>query len=106
MKTDLVPAYRRPLFPELAQTIPVRQITALVGLRRTGKSTLFFQLIDHLLEKGIPPTTILYFSFDEHVEHLDELLNAFQKQVFKKNFDEQTVFVFLDEVQKLDDWQN
>ncbi|MCL4386610.1 MAG: hypothetical protein M1326_09925 [Cyanobacteria bacterium] len=30
-----------------------RQIVELVGLRRVGKTTLFFQIINHILEEGI-----------------------------------------------------
>jgi len=52
-------------FKELEKYLKVRQIIAIIGLRRTGKTVLMLQLIDKLLKEGVEPKNILYFSFDE-----------------------------------------
>ena len=42
-----------------------KEILTLLGLRQTGKSTLVFQLIFDLLQKGVGPERIFYFTFDD-----------------------------------------
>lgn len=82
-----------------------RQIIELAGLRRTGKTTLFFQLVNFLLQTGIEPYSIWYFSFDEQKYNLDELFAEFKKQT-KKDINTDKLYIFLDEIQKLKDFQS
>jgi len=51
--------YKRKLFFRLAQYLDTRQILVVYGLRRTGKTTLMYQLIDFLLKNGVPRKQIL-----------------------------------------------
>ncbi len=95
----------RTIFQELKSSLNLRQITILTGLRRVGKTTLLFQLIDALLKKGVSPYQILYFSFDENQYALNEILEFYQHHVLKKELREvDRLFIFLDEIQKLDQW--
>ena len=96
---------RREIFSSLIGTIHKRQIVEIVGLRRTGKTILLFQLINHLLESGVEPFSILYFTFDEERIKIEELLKIFSKQT-EKNFKTEKIYIFLDEIQKLPDFQN
>ena len=41
----------------------LRRIVVMSGARRTGKTTIMYQLIADLLEKGIKPQNILFFTF-------------------------------------------
>lgn len=77
-------------------------------MRRTGKTTLFYQLIQSLIEQKINPKNILYFSFDESIEELRDLINFYQENIVKKEIGKERhkYFIFLDEIQKLKDWQN
>jgi len=77
---ELAPEQARDLFAQLEPLLTSRQILSVVGLRRTGKTTLLYQLIRRLLEKGIKKDSILYFSFDEKVESVEEVLQAYQEQ--------------------------
>lgn len=95
----------RKFLASLKQHIENRQIIELTGLRRTGKTTLFFQLINFLLQKGVDPYSIWYFSFDEQKYSLDELLVEFKKQT-KKDINTDKLYIFLDEIQKLKDFQS
>jgi len=45
--------------------MPLPQIIALTGLRRVGKTTLMFKIIEDVIRKDFDPRNILYFSFDE-----------------------------------------
>jgi predicted AAA+ superfamily ATPase len=96
---------KRFFFSTLKRFADKRQIIALTGLRRTGKTTLLKQLINDLISRGVLRKNILYFSFDESVESLDSMLNEYS-MLTKVDYKKEQVFVFLDEVQKLKDWQN
>lgn len=96
---------KRKLFQKLADDLEKRQIIEITGLRRTGKTTLFFQLINQLIEQNIDPFRILYFTFDEEKPDLDALFETFTLQT-GLDYKEEKLFVFLDEIQKLEDFQN
>lgn len=102
---ELIHTYKRPLFDSLAVRLHKRPIISITGLRRTGKTTLLFQLIQKLLEDGEEKANILYFNFDEYVESLDELFDSY-RELYKKNFRDAKVYLFLDEIQKVDNWEN
>lgn len=106
VRKELVPPYRRKLFSEIKKYAKQRQIVAIVGLRRTGKTTLFYQFIEHLIKDGVNPKNILYFSFDEKVEELRTIINLYQERILKKDIANEKLYIFLDEIQKLNDWQN
>src|SRR5688500_17169883 len=62
-----LPKWRRAVFRELAQWAsepPAGRAVLLSGARQVGKTTLFQQLIEHLLSKGVPAKNILYATFD------------------------------------------
>lgn len=99
--------YKRELFHQVVGYLDARQIVVIYGLRRTGKTTLMYQLIDYILRSGIPKKHILYFSFDEKVTSLEELMKSYSELVLAKEISkEKRIYVFLDEVQKLEDWEN
>ena len=102
---ELSQEYRRALFYELAANLPKRPILSIVGLRRTGKTTLMFQLMQNLLEQKTPKDNILYFNFDEYAEGIDELLDSY-RETQNKDFRADRTYVFLDEIQKVNDWAN
>lgn len=85
------------------------------GPRQIGKTTLLLQIIDHLLAEGMSPHRIFRLQFDELPE-LQILENAileisrwFSTNILKKTFnqaahDGEQAYIFLDEVQNLQDW--
>ena len=106
VKKDFAPIFKRNLYLDIQRYINLRQIIAIVGLRRTGKSTLFYQLIEELIKNKIRPENILYFSFDETKVELDKLITLYKENVLKKDISQEKVYIFLDEIQKLEDWEN
>lgn len=98
--------YRRKIFDEIKKTyFQYKQIIVLTGLRRVGKSTILYQLIEELLKNGVNPKNILYFSFDEIVEDPIKVLEEYAR-ITKVNWKEEKVFLFLDEVHKLKNWSS
>ncbi len=95
----------RELFSQIKSLIPARQIIALTGLRRTGKSVLLLQTINHLIKQGTDRLDILYFTFDYERPTIETLLAEYQLQTGKKADRNRKIFVFFDEIQKLPDFQ-
>lgn len=107
VKTDLLEAYRRPLFNEIKDYLEDRQIILLYGLRRVGKTTLLYQIVDHLLGVGIEANRIMYFSFDETSGDIRDVLKSYEAKVLRKPIEElERVYIFFDEIQKVEDWDN
>jgi len=91
-----VPEVKRELFKDIQQWLDRRQAIAVVGLRRTGKTTLLRQA---MAELDAPSA---YFSFDEEetqdketlVYIIDHMLNTLGSN-----------HIFLDEIQYVKDWE-
>src|SRR5579884_3689526 len=105
---DLALQYKRKVFHEIVNTLQRRQSTLIYGLRGTGKTTLMYQVIEKLLAEGVKQEAIKYFSFDEITFDLKDVLETYEKVVLRKKFDEveNRLYIFLDEVQKVKDWEN
>lgn len=101
---------KRDSFYKIKDYLKERQILSITGLRRTGKTTIIYQLIDSLLENGVDPKNILYFSFDEittkNPEIIDEIIRYYHATIVQKDLqDKERKFIFFDEIQKVEDWQ-
>jgi len=107
VKDEWLKEYKRKLYFEVEKYVDKRQAVLIWGLRRTGKTTLIFQIIQNLLNK-VDPKKILYFSFDEMAFDLKDVLETCQKIILNKTFEEikEKMYIFLDEIQKVNDWEN
>lgn len=99
---------KRKLFHDLVRSINSKQIISIIGLRRTGKTTLLKQLIDHLItSEKIKRENILLFSFDEEQDTLDNVIHDYESRRGEELLEiPDRIYIFLDEIQKLDNWQN
>jgi predicted AAA+ superfamily ATPase len=92
---------------EIRDSLEKKWITIITGTRRTGKTTVMRQLMDQLMASGVSARRILYFSFDEEQPTIRELVKEYERRLgMEMAFCEDRFYIFLDEVQKLDDWQN
>ncbi|MBS3068839.1 ATP-binding protein [Candidatus Micrarchaeota archaeon] len=111
-KPSPVPAQKRRDFFFLKKIMADRQITAIIGPRRVGKSVLMQQLINDLLEQKIAPKQILFAQLDEPKFEsekgliISRILESYFKYVIEKSPQdlESRVYVFLDEVQEVEKW--
>lgn len=82
-------------------------IKVITGLRRSGKSILMEQFIDYLKENGVKDNQIIKINFEE--KENEELLdkNKLYQYLIKniKNNKEEYSYLFLDEIQKVKDFQ-
>lgn len=103
----LLQPFKRNAFEELLKYFDTGRIIVLKGARRTGKSTLAYQLIEHMLEKKVAPKNILYVSFDDLKMQvsLHEILEEYERQVLKAPLENERTIVFMDEVQFKENWE-
>lgn len=94
----------REIYKNIIKFIKARQIIALTGLRRVGKTSIIKKIIYEYLNKGFSRGNIFYFSFDEFSDiRLMELLIIYEKIIGKKMKNEKFLIAF-DEIQKLENW--
>ena len=98
---------KRQYYGNLVKSLKNRRITILTGTRRTGKTTLMKQMIDNLIEDNTPRENIVYYSSDEDQPTIRDILSTYEIKIGKEiAFSKDKYFFFLDEIQKLKDWQN
>lgn len=79
-------------------------VTAITGMRRVGKTTLMQRIIDDL-EKEDKKT--FYYSFDIEKAEIKELLDTYFQEIENESPENaEKVYIFLDEVQKVEDWSD
>lgn len=82
----------------------IRRFTILSGVRRVGKTTIMYQLIENLIEEGINPKNILYATFDNPILKLINTENVLS--IYESLYPiEGTRYIFFDEIQYTDNWE-
>lgn len=95
----------RKIYSEIRKFLESKQIIALTGLRRVGKTTLMRKAISDFLERGIEKENIFYFSFDEFYEtRIREILEIYA-ELQEKDLKKEKFIFLLDEIQKVSKWQ-
>ena len=106
----LLQKLHRDEFNELAELLESERITAVIGPRRVGKTTLIYQLIDHLLETGTKKEQILFASMDDPLvkmmtDPLKTIIDEYLEKIVKKPIrDVEKLYIFIDEIHFLADW--
>ena len=81
-----------------------------IGVRRCGKSTLLYQIIEDLELKGIARENILYLNlFDDRLNeirnnNLSLILEAYYS-IYPEKKGEEKVYCFFDEIQEAENWE-
>lgn len=78
----------------------------LVGLRRSGKSTLLYQRVKALISKGVKWEQIIYINFDDN--RLDEFsVNDFDDILLTaEELSSEEHYFYFDEIQNVDGWED
>ncbi|MCK4857205.1 MAG: ATP-binding protein [candidate division Zixibacteria bacterium] len=104
-----LPSWKRAVFSELRLWLtnpPANRAVMLSGARQVGKTTLFLQVIQSLLNEGVRPEQILYVTFDHplfKLVGLDEILKISHELQPRTEGRE---YLLLDEIQYIQDWQS
>ncbi len=95
----------RPQYKQLLDSAEIREITIITGVRRSGKSTLMYQLIDELLRKGAKPKQILFVNLEDKKLTKDSLEDIYLSYRQNVNLDEKA-YVFFDEIHRKQGWES
>lgn len=107
MPQDMVKPIKRFAYMESMRWLEhssVRRFVLLSGARRVGKTTIMYQMIQRLLERGIQPKSIMYVSFDHPIlkfYSIEELAEIYTTNI---NAGEKS-WLFFDEIQYANDWE-
>lgn len=101
---EKVKHYHRKAFKEIHDMLKYRQIIVLTGLRRVGKTTILYQIINELLKKE-DSKHILYFNFDDKSIEPIDILKEFGN-ITNTNWEKEKCYIFFDEIQKVKDWSS
>jgi hypothetical protein len=81
-----------------------------IGVRRSGKSTYLFQIIQRLKDSGVPRENILYLNFfDDRLhtlrqDNLGMIAEAYYS-LYPEKKNTETVYCFFDEIQAVPGWE-
>jgi hypothetical protein len=109
---EFVPQTKRFMFKDVLDFLDDRRIIGIVGPRRTGKTTLMYQLMQFLInEKKVKPRHILFFSGDDvELKQANDLIGTAIKVYFEDYLKQdyhgkEKMYVFIDEIHKIKNWQ-
>ena len=94
----------RPEYEDLLNSAGIKEITIITGVRRSGKSTLMYQIVDNLLKK-VKPEQILFVNLEDKKLtkiDLDKIYNIYREEL---NPDKKA-YIFLDEIHRREGWES
>jgi len=97
---------RRDLFDKIKKWIDRKEIISILGVRRSGKTTLLFETIDYLInEKKVNSDNIFFIKADDdRVDKKDLIKKLLDEYLIWRN-PQDKIYVFIDEVHEIPEWQ-
>ena len=95
------------LFLPLVKERTLRRAVVLMGPRRVGKTVMIHHAIQALIDDGVPPKSIGYFSVDHPIYNglgIENLLEYYAQSSNLAHKHDQ-IFIFFDEIQYLRNWE-
>jgi len=88
----------------LVGSVQLKEVTVITGVRRSGKSTLMYQMIKKLIDSGVDASQILLVNLEDsklHDNSLDDIYNSYRENVNS----EKKAYVFFDEIHRKKEWE-
>lgn len=99
---------KREILKELIDTLEMSEVVALVGSRRAGKSTIMYQIMDHIESHVSEKKAILHINFEEpsfaeqlNLGLLDKVYETYRREIYPEG----KAYLFFDEIQNIPDWE-
>lgn len=92
----------RELFSEIIGRIGIRHIKDIIGVRRSGKTTILYQIIRSLMDNGVQPKEIVFLNFDDpelNESKFDDIMKSIEK------INPGAKYLFVDEIQQMHGWE-
>ena len=106
VRAEFSKTYKRFAYHEALKLLlheDIRRTVILTGTRRVGKTTIQYQMIDHLLKSGVSPHQIVFVSLDHPLLKLcklNEILDCYHTNLYG----DEDCYYFFDEIQYAADW--
>lgn len=98
-------SFKRDYYKKFLPKLENKFILNLIWIRRVWKTTLMKQFIDYLIiQKKVDRKKIFFYSFDE-IWKIKEKIEEYIK-ITNINLEKDKIYIFLDEIQKVPDWQS
>jgi predicted AAA+ superfamily ATPase len=94
----------RDLADETGALLEAGEVLTLLGVRRSGKTTILYQMIDRLLSEGVGPENVLFMDFEDPRTTdltVGDVIGAWRQHKDPRG----TAYAFLDEVQASEGWE-
>ena len=99
--------HKRVVYFEVLKTVEhptIRRFAVLSGMRRVGKTTVLYQIIEKLIDDGVPARNILYVSFDNPIMKMisiEDVLTTYETLYPIEG----VRYLFFDEIQYTANWE-
>jgi uncharacterized protein len=93
---------QRSVTTTIKETLPLPHIKDIIGVRRSGKTTTLYQVVNLLITKKINPKNIMFLNFDDpdiHAVSFEQLIKTME------TINPSISHVFLDEIQQKNEWE-
>ena len=103
-KLNLYVGITRNSYKAIFNYISQREILIFKGVRRSGKSTILYQIIDYLLNNGVKTEQILFVNLEDKKlsdVSLEDIYSSYRKNLNNNK----KAYIFLDEVHRKEDWE-
>lgn len=114
LKAMILDFHESPLETGVPRRVSLRAVSGkasvCIGVRRSGKSTYLFQIMQRLLDRKTPRQNILYLNFfDDRLHGLGQagigLVTEAYYALFPEKKNTETVYCFFDEIQSIAGWE-
>ena len=101
-----------PAFTERSLCLPAirNKVDAVIGMRRTGKTTFLYQRMNDLLLSGVAKEAMLYINFDDdRLLPMQSTQLSFVTEIYYQRhpaMKDRTAYLFFDEIQNIDGWEH
>ncbi|HLC72123.1 MAG TPA: ATP-binding protein [Candidatus Nanoarchaeia archaeon] len=94
----------RPQYTDIVDAVAIKEIIIITGVRRSGKSTLLYEMISQLLKKNVDKKQILFINLEDKKFSKDSIEEIYA--CYRENINpDKKAYIFLDEVHKKDGWE-